>query len=338
MVSVAHPPEQPPAMSEAAYIDERLDTGAANREIGSMITTSKACDLFLGDLERRNYSKRTIDTYRRILWKFCDRLPNDLDVARITTDDCRRFLDYWNKSAAGTRAHAFSVLSSFFKWLFHTERIKRSPMDRLERPRRLAAEDLDVKTLSADDVRALLAAAGTGCTSDQNPWTERLAIGIAAYMGARRRAIALLRLRDYDRAKQEIRFFEKGGKTIWKPVPTELAILLDQAIAAGQYADENSYLVPEEARLYKVGDRDDRVIWSVVKRVADRAKVDAHVHSLRAAFAVFFLEQHPGDIEALKELLGHRSLTTTQVYLRKLNRGSAMERVRDLDWGEKASS
>jgi hypothetical protein len=41
-------------------------------------------------------------------------------------------------------------------------------------------------------------------------------------------------------------------------------------------------------------------------------------------------------VEALKELMGHTRLDTTQVYLRKLNKSRAMERVRDLDWGETA--
>jgi site-specific recombinase XerC len=36
-------------------------------------------------------------------------------------------------------------------------------------------------------------------------------------------------------------------------------------------------------------------------------------------------------VEALKELMGHTRLDTTQVYLRKLNKSRAMERVRDLD-------
>jgi hypothetical protein len=45
-----------------------------------------------------------------------------------------------------------------------------------------------------------------------------------------------------------------------------------------------------------------------------------------------YLQRFPGDVEALKELLGHRSIATTQIYLRKLDRASAMERVRGLSW------
>ena len=74
-----------------------------------------------------------------------------------------------------------------------------------------------------------------------------------------------------------------------------------------------------------------------VRRVADRAGVQSHVHAIRAAFAVHYLESHPGDLEALQALMGHTRSDTTQVYLRKLNRTKAMERVRDLDWGSPGS-
>jgi integrase len=145
--------------------------------------------------------------------------------------------------------------------------------------------------------------------------------------------VARLRLRDYDRLHGRIRFREKGAKVIWKPVPDELRSLLEAAITDGAIVQADDYLVPPEGYLSRHGDRDDRVIWRLVRRVAERAGVQAHVHALRAAFAVFYLECHPGDVEALKELMGHRSIATTQVYLRKLDRAQAMDRVRDLSWG-----
>jgi integrase len=61
------------------------------------------------------------------------------------------------------------------------------------------------------------------------------------------------------------------------------------------------------------------------------------VHALRAAFAAYYLSLHPGDVEALKELLGHRSSAMTRVYLRKFDKATAMERVRDLSWGDVAA-
>lgn len=80
--------------------------------------------------------------------------------------------------------------------------------------------------------------------------------------------------------------------------------------------------------------RDDRVIWRIVKTVAERAGiVDCHVHALRAAFAVFYLDRNPDDLLGLKDLLGHKSLNTTLIYLRRRNRQAGMESVRSLSWG-----
>jgi integrase len=80
-------------------------------------------------------------------------------------------------------------------------------------------------------------------------------------------------------------------------------------------------------------ERDDRVIWRIVTGLGKRAGVEVHPHALRAAFAVQFLETHPGEIEALQRLMGHSKIETTQIYLRRQDRGKVMERVRDLSWG-----
>ena len=299
--------------------------------VRDMLTITRATDLFLGDLTRRGYSQRTVDTYRRILDKLADHVPVDTDVGQVTQDDCRRFLDKWNKKSPGTRAHCYAVLSSFFKWMYRAEKIKRNPMDRLEKPKRPAAEDLDVTMVSSEDVKRLLGACET--------WTEKLALSIACYLGPRRAALAQLRLRDYDETHARIRFYEKGGKVIWKPVPEKLATLIHLAMDDPEILNgPDDYLIPPEGNLSRTGPRDDRVIWRVVKRVSDRAGVDAHVHSLRAAFACFYLEQNPGDLAGLKDLLGHRALSTTQVYLRKLDKEAGMERVRGLDWGDNTAA
>jgi len=289
--------------------------------IRTVLTFDRAADDFLGDCHRRGFTERTIRTYQRTYDELSERLPRDLDVSKITTDDVRRYLGTKAHLAPGTVAGVEAHLSSLFKALYLDGKIARNPLDRLPRTRRLRPDDLEVTTVDVADVPRLFAAAQT--------WPERLALAILVYMGPRRRAVARLRLADYDRLHGRLRFREKGGKVVWKPVPDELRSLLEAAIAAGAIED---YLVPPEGCLQRKGDRDDRVIWRIIKRIAARAGVEAHVHALRAAFAVYYLERFPGDVEALKELLGHRSIATTQVYLRKLDRDNAMERVRGLSW------
>lgn len=62
-----------------------------------------------------------------------------------------------------------------------------------------------------------------------------------------------------------------------------------------------------------------------MKKVAGRARVTTHVHTLRAAFAVAFDEQYPRETIALKEWLGHSRMETTMVYLRRKDKAKAIE-------------
>lgn len=312
------------AALEPRHTETTVELQTVEVQIRPMLTTSRALDEWLDDLERRDYSARTIEEYGRNVGLLCDTLPRDFDVSKITLDHhLRPFLRRWRHSAPGTKGTVEAQIASFFTWLYFQGKITKNPVDMLARTRRPASEDLDVTTVSTDDVRRMLALA--------EGWSERLAMNILVYLGPRRHAVAQLRIADYDRARGQIRFREKGGKTIYKPIPDELDMLIEQAMAAGVY-DTQDYLVPSPRRQRRKGDRADVIIWRLVKRVADRAGVSAHVHALRSAFACFYLEQNHGDLVGLKELMGHRSIKTTQIYLRKLDKQAAMEPVRSLSW------
>ena len=222
--------------------------------------------------------------------------------------------------------HSWAVLSGFFKWLYQAEIIDQNPMARIEAPKRLASEDLDVTTVSAKEVHQLFEACET--------WGDLLCLSTLAYLGPRRGAVSKLRWRDVDLENGSIRFREKGGKTIAKPLPDEFAALLRTAVAWGELdTSPGAYVVPMQRKQKHTRERDDRVIWRIVKNLGKRAGVEVHPHSLRAAFAVLFLETHPGEIEALQRLMGHSKIETTQIYLRRQDRGKLMQRVRDLSWG-----
>jgi len=292
--------------------------------VRDMLTLDDAIDLWLADLSRRGKSPRTRDSYRRTLNKLADEFPRNWDVARITSEDLERFLGQWTHRTTGTQNTIYSPVKGLFLWLYRTRRIKSNPMAFVFPPARKRPEDLDVVTVSSDEVRRMLAVAKAG--------PELIAMSILAYLGPRRSAVNALRLRDYDRDKQRLRFLEKGGKTIWKPVPDRLALVLEHAIATGLVVDQDDYLVPSRAQQRRPGDRDSRYIYKLVKSVAARAGVESHVHALRAAFACRFIEAKPGDAFTLQLLLGHTDPATTQIYLRRLDKTQRMEEVRDLAW------
>jgi site-specific recombinase XerC len=307
-----------------------------------VVTIAYATDLWLAEIGMTR-SPRTIDTYRRLLYKLATAYPH-IDVDELTATQLRRFLDTQSREIRGgarkedsTLAQNVSVLNNWMDWLSNEGIVKRNPTRRnglriLHRPRLAPPEENDrVVTVTTDQVVQMLATA-----DESGAWNKRLALNALAYLGPRRHAIAQARIGDYDAATRTLPFLEKGHKTIRKPVPGPLALLLDAAIAAGIYGtplDPDAYLVPGNAEQRRKGERDDRVIWRLVREVAAAAGVKAHVHALRAAFAVYYLEQNPGDLVALKDLMGHRMIETTMVYLRRLNRARSMETVRGLDWG-----
>jgi site-specific recombinase XerD len=308
-----------------------------------VLTISQATDLWLGELARQRKSPRTRDKYQRCLDKLADMYPH-ADVSEVTPNHCRKFIDQWRDHSPATLAGHISSLNRFFAWLYDEKLVKRNPMDRIHRPRQTPPEENDrVVTVSSDDVDKLFGAVSA--------WDELLALSVLAYLGPRRHAAATMRLRDYERneyierideatgepvigRKPTLRFHEKGDKVIVKPCPDRLADVIEGAIAAGVYESSDDYLIPGKAQQRREGERDDRIVWRLVHAVAKRAGVRTHVHALRAAFAVRFLQAKPDEILALKELMGHRRIETTLIYLRRLERREKMESVRDLAWGE----
>lgn len=287
-----------------------------------------AIDAWSGELARLGRSPHTRRKYNELLWKFSV-FAGAKDCDEITPEDCRRFLDQWVDASPGTLALQISILKGFFKFLVNETVLEQSPMRNINRPPRKRAEDLDVVTVAESDVEKLFNAC--------REWDELLAIAMLAYLGPRRSALARLRRRDLDLERGTVRFREKGSKVIVKPIPHELAEILRAAEAANLWIGPEDYIVPNR-RATKSKERSSKVIYRIITDVAKRARVRTHVHALRAAFAVRFLETHEGDLVALKNLMGHSRSETTEVYLRRLDKAQTMERVRDLSWGPRVSA
>ena len=282
-----------------------------------------AIDAYLGDLARAGRTKATRLKYQQVLWQFAD-FVDERDCDQIGVDHCRRFLDRWINASPSTLALYVSVLRGFFAFLVDETVIEHTPMERIKRPRRKRPEDLEVVTVTSEDVERMFAAA--------DGWQEILCLAVLAYMGPRRTDAANVRRRDVDLNRGTIRFLEKGGKVAVKPIPDELAAIIAAADAQNVWASPAEYLIPNR-RQHRNKERSAKVIYDTVKKIADRAGVRSHVHALRAAFAVRMDEQNPGRLIAIKELLGHSRVETTMVYLRRQDTAKEMEAVRGLSWG-----
>jgi len=289
------------------------------------LRVGEGIDLYLGELARRGRSPRTLDAYRRKLNALADSV-RDAYVHEVELRDYEAFLNRWIGSASSTLAGGVSLVKGFSEFLWERGYTSEHVAYRLRRPRRPRAEELDVVTVGTEDVRAMLDACET--------WQEFLCLSTAIYLGARRRALANVRLRDVDFGHGTVRFVEKGRKVLTKPLPDEYVAILRAAEAAGVWKSREAYLIPNRRPgAVRRTERSDKVIWETVRKVALRVGLHAHVHSLRAAFAVQFDEANPDQLIALKELMGHARIETTLVYLRRKDKARAMETVRGLSWG-----
>ena len=303
-------------------------TQADDRGRLRIMTIYLATDMYLAARQRDGCSPKTIDRYRRLLHKLGDMYPH-IDVDELTYVMVCRCVDRWANSAPATSAQIISILSSFFDWCLDEGLIPADPSSRIKRPKLARYDERDdIKSISNAEAQKIIAAA--------SGWREELALHLLAYTGSRRHAIAQLRRRDYDQDAGTLVFQEKGSKIIRKPVPEKLRDLLDAAVASGLYEAPADYLIPSAAKQRREGERDDRFLLKLVKDVGGRVGIDAHCHAFRAAFAVHFLETHPGKDKTLQFLLGHASGETTKHYTRRLDRMKMMEDVRDLDWSPDA--
>lgn len=275
-------------------------------------------DRYIASLDRRDLTQNTKRSYAQSVRQFAKVAPALTDV---TIDDVIAFSR--RTGTPLTQAFRESCLRLYFDWCVDEGLIDRSPMERLDTLRRPHPDALDVITLSTEQVADLI----------EHSYTlqERLCVGVLVYTGARVSAASRLRWRDFHPVSRTLHFYEKGRVHIEKPVPDALLDLIEEAWDAPGEITPEDYLIPSNGTP-RSKERDNRAVARILERVAIRAGVEVHPHVLRAAFAVRFLEENPERLLALQALMGHKRLSTTEGYLRKLNRRNEMEQVRSLTY------
>jgi integrase/recombinase XerD len=174
------------------------------------------------------------------------------------------------------------------------------------------------KALSESEITALLdAVAGTDAVARR----DRALLEVLYGTGARISEACGLRLGDIDLDGSLVRLFGKGAKE--RVVP--LGRLAARALAEWLAPEGRGELTPErwarrgDAEAVFLNQRGGRLsrqgAWAIVRRHGDAAGLGERLtpHVLRHSCATHMLD-HGADIRAVQELLGHASISTTQVY------------------------
>ncbi len=211
-----------------------------------------------------------------------------------------------------TVARKLASTRAFYRYLVETGRIDTSPGDLVASPKR------DSKlpgVLRPDEARDLLESI-PGTTPLE--LRDRALFELAYGAGLRAQEIVDLDVQSLDADAEELRVEGKGGKTrvvpAGEPAWRALARYVDRArgaLARGAPEETALFLSKTGRRLSTSDVRRRLELW--LRRAGLRAGVSPH--TLRHSFATHLLEGG-ADLRAIQELLGHASLSTTQIYTR----------------------
>lgn len=261
----------------------------------------------------RSLSHNTVSSYRRDLTKYFSHLRarEVVQISDVRPEDVASFAECLEGMARASVARSMAAVRSFHAFVFEEGRTGANPAADVRPPKipsRLP------KAMDIDDVAALIAAGGAG--EGPAPLRDRALLEVLYGTGARISEAVGLSVDDVDLAGASARLFGKGRK--------------ERVVPLGGYAVEaiDAYLVRARPSLASSGPGTPSLFlntrgrplsrqsaWAIIQNAAERAKLSVHVspHTLRHSFATHLL-QGGADIRVVQELLGHSSLSTTQIY------------------------
>jgi integrase/recombinase XerC len=269
--------------------------------------------------QERNYSPHTVTSYGNDLRHFLAFLREDgkgdlPPPDRIDHRTIRRFLAAQLAAGAARRsvARSLACLKSFFRWLHRTGRLEGNPAAGVVSPR------LDKMLPQVLDQQAASAVMEVPDRSTPAGRRDAAILEMLYSTGMRLAELVGLDLGDIDRRSQTLKVRGKGSKERILPYGTPAAQAL-HAYLAGRHEvlrpgaairDADAVFVTVTGR--RISPRAVHTIVSnAIGAASELRKKSPHV--LRHSFATHLLERG-ADLRAVKELLGHESLSTTQVY------------------------
>jgi site-specific recombinase XerD len=251
----------------------------------------------LEELQRRNYSSRTIRLYLRHVAEFAKHFHRSPD--QLGAEDIRQyqlFLIQDKKPAWSTYNQIICALRFFYaKTLKRAFLLEEIPFPRMEQRLPLI--------LSREEVARILTAP---------PHLKSRALLMTIYAaGLRRSEAAHLRVNDIDSARMTITV--RQGKGRKDRVVMLSPVLLETLRQYWRHNKPKQWLFPGENPDQPISDND---VFAVFHNAVRRAGITKKVspHSLRHSFATHLLESGT-DLRTIQVLLGHRSLKTTARYL-----------------------
>lgn len=265
-------------------------------------------------LHEKNYSKHTLKAYSEDLLEFqvfCNDEFQEREIENIDYQLIRSWIVHLSKAGVTNRSinRKISSLKSYYNFLQKIEVIHKSP---LAKHKSLKVDKKVLVPLSKDEMDLLL----NQVTFEDSfeGVRDKLIVELLYSTGIRRAELIGLKLASVNFENNTIKVLGKRNKERIIPILSRLEDLIERYLQKRNKLKEindTPYLLLRSSgdKLYET--LVYRIINKYLSRVSSKVKKSPHV--LRHSFATHLLN-NGADLNAVKELLGHSSLASTQVY------------------------
>ncbi|MBE2286997.1 MAG: tyrosine recombinase XerC [Prosthecobacter sp.] len=273
----------------------------------------KLADEFLMFMEsERRSSDRTVTNYELALRQFREWREPFKGWDKLTADDFRAFLFDLMKQERGraTIRLQFAALRSFFKWLTRRRGWKTNPLLEVQLPKREKKLPVVLTVTQIDQMLNLpLTMEKSKRDAVWAPARDAAILEMFYSTGMRLSELVALNVEDIDTYTETVRVLGKGSKERICPVGSKaLEAVQRYRMQAGVHAGA---LFLSKLRRRITG----QAVGDVITKYWQASGLPVHLtpHKLRHSFATHLLN-NGADLRSVQELLGHASLSTTQIY------------------------
>ena len=254
----------------------------------------------------KKYSENTIESYKDNLEKL---LLLNKDIKTLTKEDLENFLNKYTVMLKETSiAHHITVLKEFYKFLLMENYIKENPTLYLTIPKQkkylpviLTEEEVE-KLLDIDLV-------------DKYAYRNKAMLELVYSSGLRVSELINIRIHDINVTEATLKVMGKGSKERLLPLGDYALYYIKKYIE--DYRNKfTNYNKTDYLFINSRGDKLSRqTFFKIIKEQQEKKGINKDIspHTLRHSYATHLLK-HGADLRSIQELLGHSSISTTQIY------------------------
>lgn len=263
----------------------------------------------------KSLSENTLDAYCHdvdLLTHFLKEKNYELSPEKIELHHLQEFLAWVKDMAIGPRSQSriISGIRTFYKYLLQEDVIKQSPAELLELPRMPARLP---EVLSIEEIDQLIGAIDMSKPEGQR---NKAMLETLYCCGLRVSELVGLKISDISFEEEYIKVIGKGNKQRIVPLGKSsrkyIRIYMEEVrihIEVQKSAEDVLFLNRKGGQMTRV------MVFLIIKQLAQKINLTKHIspHTFRHSFATHLVEGG-ADLRAVQEMLGHESITTTEIY------------------------